>query len=136
MANASLSNQSMDTSSSGWVSFASYMLIVVAVFQMIAGFVAIFSSDLYIASANHLLVLDYTQWGWVHVLIGAVLLLSAASLMAGRTWGRIVAIIVATMSAIANFGFIWAYPLWSILMIVMDITIIYSIAMYGGRQPR
>jgi hypothetical protein len=136
MANASLSNQSMDTSSSGWVSFASYMLIVVAVFQMIAGFVAIFSSDLYIASANHLLVLDYTQWGWVHVLIGAVLLLSAASLMAGRTWGRIVAIIVATMSAIANFGFIWAYPLWSILMIVMDITIIYSVAMYGGRQPR
>jgi hypothetical protein len=136
MANASLSNQSIDTSSSGWVSFASYMLIVVAVFQMIAGFVAIFSSDLYIASANHLLVLDYTQWGWVHVLIGAVLLLSAASLMAGRTWGRIVAIIVATMSAIANFGFIWAYPLWSILMIVMDITIIYSVAMYGGRQPR
>jgi hypothetical protein len=117
---------------SGWVSFAGFLMIVAGIFQAIMGLVAIFKSDLFVVTANHLIVLDYTQWGWVHLIFGILLLFASAALFAGRLWGRVVAITLATFSAILNFGFIQAYPIWSIMIIVLDIVIIYSVAMYGS----
>jgi hypothetical protein len=116
-------------SSSGWATFAGYLMIVAGVFQIMAGLVALFKSDLYVASANQLFIFDYSQWGWVHIAIGSILALSAYSLFAGRMFGRVVAITIATLSALANFAFIWAYPAWSIMIIVMDVLIIYGVAM-------
>jgi len=117
---------------SGWVTFAGCMMILVGSFQAVAGLVAIFDSRLYVVGANNLWVLDYRQWGWVHLILGLIIALSSVSLFAGRLWGRIVAITLATLSAIANFGFIWAYPFWSIMMIIIDVFIIYGVAMHGG----
>jgi hypothetical protein len=119
---------------SGWVSFAGYLLLTVGFFQIIAGLVAIFEPNLYVATANHLLVFDYSQWGWIHFLLGLVSMTGGASLLAGKMWGRTVAVVYAVLSAIANFAFIWAYPLLSILIIAMDIMIIYAVIVYGGRQ--
>ncbi len=127
-------NQSMSTNGSGWASFAGYIMVVAGIFQMIVGFAALFKSDVYISTENTLLLFDYSQWGWIHILIGFVLTLSAISLFAGQLWGRTVAIVLATLSAIANFGFIQAYPIWSILIIIMDVLIIYGVAMHGGRD--
>jgi hypothetical protein len=116
----------------GWVSFAGYLMVVAGFFHLIAGLVALFKPSAYIATANQLIVFDYNQWGWVHIVFGAVLMLSAIALLAGRMWGRVVAIILATLSAIANFGFIWAYPLWSVMIIALDVAIIYAVATHGG----
>ena len=127
-------NGQLTTNRSGWVTFGGYMMIVAGFFQAISGLVAIFKSSVYLVTSNHLLVLDYTQWGWVHLIVGIVLLLSSASLFAGRLWGRVVAITLATLSAILNFSFIWAYPVWSILIIALDVMVIYSVAMHGGRE--
>lgn len=133
MSHASTRNNAPVTRrSSGWVAFAGYLMIVAGVFHAIAGLVALFKPSLYLATDNHLFVFNYTGWGWVHIAIGILLALSAFSLFAGRLWGRIVAIFFATISALLNFGFIWAYPLWSIMIIIVDVIIIYSVAMYGG----
>ena len=132
MSNGAAHTSRMATNSSGWVTFAGIMMIVAGFFQIIAGLVAIFKSDLYVVTQSHLLAFDFTQWGWIHLIVGTVLILSAASLYAGRLWGRIVAITLATLSAIANFGFICAYPFWSIMIIVLDVLVIYGVAMYGG----
>lgn len=117
---------------SGWVMFAGCLMIVAGLFHMITGLVAIFQPTVYLTTANNLLVLDYTQWGWTHLLIGVILAASAASLFAGKLWGRIFAVFIATVSAIANFGFISSYPLWSIMIIAIDVMIIYSITVNGG----
>jgi hypothetical protein len=77
-------------------------------------------------------VLDYTQWGWTHLLFGILVIAAAFALFAGRMWGRVTAIILATLSAILNFGFIQAYPVWSLLIIALDVMIIYSVAKHGG----
>jgi hypothetical protein len=119
---------------SGWVSFAGYLMIVAGLFHAIAGLVALFKPTLYVATNSQLLAFNYTTWGWVHLLFGFVLIASSASLFAGRMWGRILAITLATFSAIANFGFIWAYPLWSITIIVLDIMIIYAVATHGRSE--
>jgi hypothetical protein len=115
----------------GWASFAGYLMIIAGAFQAIAGLVAIFQPTFYVATANRLWLLTYNQWGWTHLLIGIVLAFGAAALFAGKMWGRVLAITLATISALASFGFITAYPLWSLLIIAMDIMIIYGVASMG-----
>jgi hypothetical protein len=116
----------------GWQYFAAYVMMLAGVFQTIAGFVALFKDDVFVVTQSHLLLFDFTQWGIVHILIGIVLFFSSFSLLAGRFWGRMIGIFMASLSAIANFAFFDAYPLWSLTVILLDILIIYAIAVHGS----
>lgn len=130
---SAVATRNTETNPNGWVTFAGIMMIVAGFFQSIFGLVAILKPSVLVATEKHLVLLDYTQWGWVHLITGIILVLSAGSLFAGRMWGRIVAITLAIFSAVLNFGSIWAYPIWSIMIIVIDMVVIYSVAMYGAQ---
>ena len=119
---------------SGWVSFAGYLMIVAGFFHAVAGFVALFKPEVFVTGPNGSLIFSYDEWGWIHLIFGVILMAAASALFSGRLWGRVVAITLATLSAIANFGFIWAYPLWSIAIIALDIMIIYGVAVYGNEE--
>ena len=69
---------------SGMVTFASYMLIVAGFFHVIAGLAALFRSGVYLVGSGQLVALDYTQWGWVHLLFGVLLFFAATALFSGR----------------------------------------------------
>jgi hypothetical protein len=114
-----------------WVTFAAFLMMLSGVFQAINGLVAIFKQGVYVATPNQIIVLDYRQWGWTHLILGIVLLASSFSLFGGKMWGRILAIALASLSAVANFVFLGAYPAWSLLIITLDVLIIYSVAVHG-----
>lgn len=116
----------------GWVYFASFMMMLLGVFQAIAGLVAIFKDDFYVATSNSLLVFDYSTWGWVNLLIGLVIVLAGMALLNGSTWARILAIFLAGLSFLANMGFANAYPVWSVVMMVVDVLVIYAVTVHGG----
>jgi TRAP-type mannitol/chloroaromatic compound transport system permease small subunit len=120
------------TPTSGWLTFSGSLLIVVGFFHLVAGLVALFKPSVFVATQNQLVVFDYNQWGWTHILFSVLLFATAAALFTGKLWARIVTISLATLSAIANFGFMTAYPLWSILIIALDILVIYGVAMHGS----
>lgn len=119
----------------GWVYFAGLLMILAGTFQVIAGLVALFKDTVFLVAPENLLVFDYSQWGWVHLAIGLVLFFSAFSVFSGGTWGRVFGSLLAGLSAIANFAFITAYPLWSIVVITLDVLIIYAL-MVHGREVR
>jgi hypothetical protein len=74
---------------------------------------------------------DYTAWGWFHLLLGALLILCALGVVAGNIIARTVAVVLAGLSAIANLLFIEAYPFWSIIVITVDILVIYAVTAHG-----
>jgi hypothetical protein len=120
------------TAWTGWVVFAGVMLMLVGVFQLIDGLVALFDDGYYVVRPDGLVVnVDYTAWGWLHLVIGIVALGAGFGLLAGRMWARIVAIGVAGLSAIVNFAFIGAYPVWSVILITIDVLVIYAVAAHG-----
>lgn len=116
---------------SGWVTLAGILMIAAGVFHALAGLFAIFKSGWYVVDETQLVLFDYTQWGWLHLIFGIVLMFAAGALFAGRTWGRVVAITLAALSIIVNLAYMWAYPFWSILIIALDIMIIYGVARHG-----
>ena len=119
----------------GWVVFAATMMALLGVFHAIAGLVALFEEDYYLVTQSRLVIsADFTAWGWVHLLIGALFLLTAVSLLNGATWARVVTIALAFVSALANVAFLAAYPLWCVIMITLDVLVIYAVTAHGDRE--
>jgi hypothetical protein len=119
----------------GWVVFAGTMMIMLGAFHAIAGLVALFKDDYFLVTRSGLVVdADFTTWGWTHLLLGALVALAGGALLAGRTWARVVAVVVAMTSAVVNLAFLSAYPLWSGIMIAVDILIIYAVTTHGGAE--
>jgi hypothetical protein len=116
----------------GWVFFAGIMLTLVGVFQVMAGLVALFDKSYYVVTADKLVVhASYTTWGWVHIALGALAIFAGVGVMSGRLWARIYAIALASISAVANLAFINASPVWSVVMITVDVLVIYALAVHG-----
>lgn len=126
------SNVPEPTAWTGWVVFASFMMIMVGSFQLVEGFVAIFDKGFYaVSKSGQVISVNYNVWGWFHVLLGAVILISGIGVLAGNLAARTVAVIVAGLSAIANLLFIAAYPFWSLTIIAIDVLVIYAITVHG-----
>ena len=123
---------------SGWaiggISFAASIMIVIGIFQIIAGLAAIFDDGFYVVTENYAFDLDPTAWGWIHLILGIVVLLAGFGLFAGKTWAGVVALTLAMLSAIANFFLIPYYPFWSILVIALAVWVIWALTRPGAVQ--
>jgi uncharacterized membrane protein len=120
------------TAWAGWVVFGGTLLILIGAFQVVQGLVAVFNDGFYLVSPKGLVLnVNYTTWGWTHVVIGIVALLAGLGLMAGNIVARTVGVIVAMVSAIVNMAFVAAYPVWSLMVIGLDVVVIYAIIAHG-----
>ena len=116
----------------GWVAFAAVMLIMLGAFAILEGLVALFDDGFYAVRPDGLIVnVDYNTWGWLHTGIGIIGVLTGIGLLAGNMVARIVGVAVAALSAVTNLVFISAYPVWSMIMIAIDVIIIFAIVVHG-----
>jgi hypothetical protein len=115
----------------GFTVFAAVMMLMAGIWQALAGLVAIFNNEFYVATRNYLFEFDATAWGWIHLILGIIVALAGWGLLSGQTWARVVGITVAALSATANFLFIPYYPFWSMLIIALDIFVIWALAAHG-----
>ena len=121
---------------SGWaiggITFASALLLIIGVFEMIAGISAIAKDSIYVKAPNYVFNLDTSAYGWIHLILGALIFLTGLGLMRRATWAGVVAIILAMLSAIANFFWIPYYPWWAIIEIGLAIWVIWAITRPGA----
>jgi hypothetical protein len=115
----------------GFLIFAAIMLVLVGVFNIIDGLVALYKHDFYVTTRRGLLTFNFTAWGWIMLALGIVLILAGLGLLRGSMWARIVGVIAAGVNAIAQLSFISAYPIWSVIMIAVDILVIWAITSHG-----
>ena len=120
----------------GWIVFAGIMLVLVGIFQLMEGFVAVFENGYYLVSHNGLVVhADYTGWGWLHLILGVLVLIIGAALLREDVpgWARGTAIVLVALNAVVQLSWLPAYPIWSIVMIVLDVLIIGALVAIGDR---
>jgi hypothetical protein len=116
----------------GWVVFASFMMIMLGFFQAVEGLVAVFDDGFYRVSSSGLVVnVDYSVWGWVHLLLGTLIVISGVGVLAGNAAARAVGVLLAGLSALVNLAFIEAYPIWSVIVITVDVLVIYALTVHG-----
>ncbi len=120
----------------GIIAFAAFMLVMQGGFHLVGGFVALFEDDQYLVGEQDLVVsVDYTAWGIAHMALAVGMFLTAYALFWRKTWARIVAVVIALVSALTNLAFLSSYPIWFSLMIVVDVLVIYAVTVHGGRDP-
>lgn len=117
---------------SGWaiggVVLAGSLMILLGLFQFFEGLAAIIDDAFYVVLPNYAFEVDTTAWGWIHMIIGVIVVLAGVYLFAGSRVAGTVAVILAVVSAMANFFFIPYYPFWSLLLIAMAIYVIWAVA--------
>jgi len=117
----------------GLVVFAAVLLAVLGFFNLLDGIAAIANSHVFIGNA-HYVVGDLRAWGWVMTIFGAVQLLAAAGVWTGNQLARWFAVAVIGLNAVAQMFFIPAYPIWSLLIIAVDVVALWGLCAYGSRE--
>lgn len=116
---------------SGWVVFASIMLVLAGMFGIIDGLVAIVNNEVYLVTKDGIVAFDFTTWGWIHLILGIIVFIAGFAVMSGQLWARIVGVLAATLSAVSQIAFITAFPLWSVTIIAIDVIIMYGLLVHG-----
>ena len=119
---------------SGWTGFAYFaavMLILIGSFNIFYGLVALFNDDVLQVTAAGLVVWDLTQWGWITLLFGVFQILVGFAIMGGATWGRVFGVIGAGLNALGQLAFLPAQPIWSTIIIALDVFVIYALTAHG-----
>lgn len=115
----------------GFTVFAGVMLVTIGILHALWGLVALFNDEFFVVGANYTFKFDATVWGWIHLLGGIIAILAGFSVFAGRVWARVVGVAIAVISLIANFASIPYYPVWSIVIIALDLAVIWALTVHG-----
>jgi len=117
--------------------FAGVILVVNGIFGLVQGLVALLGPDSYYAVIDgELFLFDIAGWGWWNVVIGALVLVTALALLSGAAWARVVAIVLAVISATVQLLLIPVQPWWSFIVIAIDVVIIHSLTAHGEETAR
>jgi hypothetical protein len=115
----------------GWIVFASIMLAVVGLVNIVQGLTALLDETYFIAQGSDgLLIGDFTVWGTVLLIWGAAQVAAGMGLNGGHGWARMLALVIAPISILLQFAFLAAYPLWSLAIIAIDVVIIFALTIY------
>jgi hypothetical protein len=120
----------------GFVVFAGVALVMIGAFHALQGLVALFNDDFYVVGQNWTFEFDLTTWGWVHLVVGIGVAVAGFYVFNGAAWARAVGIGVAALSAVLNFMWLPYYPIWSLVIIALDVTVIWALAVHGREFAR
>jgi len=119
----------------GWIVFAGTMMAILGVFHMFEGLIALFRHSYIAFPTTGLTVqVSYTQWGWLQLIAGALVLATGLALFTGRMWARTLGVILVSVSALVNFAFANIYPFWSLTLLAIDFLVIYAIIAHGSEM--
>ncbi|MFJ9037227.1 hypothetical protein ACIRF8_11640 [Streptomyces sp. NPDC102406] len=118
----------------GFSVLAGCLMLLVGSYHVITGIVGIVDDEFFVVTRNYTYEFDTTAWGWIHLLSGLIVVAAALGVFAGSTWARVVGMILAGASAVESFFFIPYYPVWSIIIIALDVVVIWALAVYG-KEP-
>jgi hypothetical protein len=114
----------------GFAMFAGVLMIVTGLWSVLAGIAAILNDEVYVTTPQYLYSFDLTGWGWIHLILGVLVAVAGVGVVQGMTWAVAVGITLASLSALVNFAFIPYYPIWSILVIALDVVVIWALVSY------
>ena len=122
---------STPTGWTGWIGFAGVMMIIGGMLNALYGLIAVINDEWVVWGNRTAVYLDISQWGWVHMIMGIVVLLCGIGLFSGNILARTIGVVLAALSLIANFFFLPAYPLWAMTVIVIDALVIWALIVHG-----
>lgn len=115
----------------GWIVFAAVMLVMLGVFSIIGGLIAIFDDSWGAGAFGSYADSTANAWGWTTLILGLITLFAAFGILQGKTWARLVAVVIAGVTAIDHFTTVRGYPIWSMIVVILSVFVIYALIVHG-----
>ncbi len=115
----------------GFTYFAAIMMMLSGGFEILQGLSAIIKKHFYAVGSDYIYKINVTTWGWIHLILGVIVLLAGVALLGGALWARIVGIALAALIVLANFLWLPYYPVWAIVIIAVNVLVIWALAAHG-----
>jgi hypothetical protein len=119
----------------GWTYFAAALMIFGGTMAILQGIAGIANDDLLVVTRNYAFKLNTTGWGWVHLILGVLILIAGMAVFGGAVWARTVGVVLAGLAMLANFMWIPYYPFWAIVLIAIDAFVIWALCAVSTREP-
>jgi hypothetical protein len=123
-----------EPTASNWATFAGVVLLIAGVGHVLIGLVVFDASNFVAGESDPPLRIGYSAWGWIQLVLGAVLIAAGSALLAGKAWGRVVAIVFAAVSAIGALGFLPTAPVWGAILIALNVVIVYALTVHPAES--
>jgi hypothetical protein len=112
----------------GWVGFGGVLMTIVGAFAVIEGLLALLSPAFFVTGGGRVLALNLAGWGWLHLVLGVLVLVVGASVLGGAAWARGVGVALVAINMLVQLVWLPAFPAWSIIIIALDLLVLYAIA--------
>jgi hypothetical protein len=129
-------NRAPSEAAAGLAVFAAVAMMMIGSFQAIQGIVALANDTFYVVGPEYIFQFDLTTWGWIHLLLGILVAVAGYFVLQGAVWARTVGVIVAVISALFNFAWLPYYPVWSIIIITLNVFVIWALTTRGRDVTR
>ncbi|UGT61914.1 DUF7144 family membrane protein [Nocardia asteroides] len=114
---------------------ASLLLLTVGALSLLEGVSAVGRDEIFVPGPDYVYGWDLTEWGWVHIVLGVLLVIASLGLVSGAGWARFVAIVIAAASIVGNFLWLPWYPWWAVAMIALNVVVIWGVTTWQpGRR--
>ncbi|MDN3023560.1 hypothetical protein [Streptomyces sp. S.PB5] len=114
--------------STGGMVFAGVLMLVNGVLAVLQGISAIAADDIYDVIGDYVYKINLTGWGWIMLVLGAVLVGVGYGVLKGAWWARMTGIFLASAAMVLHFLFLPYAPVWSVIMIGVDFFVIWALA--------
>jgi hypothetical protein len=118
----------------GRVVFAAVLLLIVGTLNIIYGIGALDDANYFVNDTRFVLD-NLNTLGWVLIILGVIQLTGGFSLMAGNTYGRVIAIVggsLGALGAILSIG--QGNPWWSLAVFFLCIYVVHGIIVFGEEE--
>ncbi|MFE7355086.1 hypothetical protein ACFU8Q_18280 [Streptomyces sp. NPDC057543] len=119
---------------SGTTILAAALMILGGAMAICEGIAALAKGHLFVVTRHYLFEFSLTGWGWVHLILGIALVLGGLAVLGGALWARFFGVAVAGLGAIANFLWVPYYPLWALVLVIINIIVVWALCMGMHRE--
>ncbi|WP_371496764.1 hypothetical protein OG871_12185 [Kitasatospora sp. NBC_00374] len=127
-------NRPQESGNTAWVTglvlFAAVVMMVNGILEIFQGIMAIADDDVFVSTPRYVFRLDLTSWGWIHLILGLLVLVTGLALLRASAWARYAGIFFASLSMLGSFLSLPYYPLWSVVVLTLDVFVIWALCVY------
>jgi hypothetical protein len=113
---------------SGGAVFAGVLMVVYGFLGLLQGIAGLAADDVYYEVRNYTFEFNLTAWGWIHLILGVVLIAVGWGILSRQTWAKVLGIALAAFMVVVYFAWMPYQPIWSLIAVAIGIFVIWALA--------
>jgi hypothetical protein len=121
----------------GWTKLAGALMFFGGLLHVASGVAALRGDEVFATTGNYAFQNTLNGWGWIHLLLGAVVAVAGIAVLAtGAAWARWVGIVLAGFGMIASFLWLPYYQVWAVITLALNVFIMWALCAGMGERTQ